>query len=72
YTKDPNRFPDAKRFDSVYAEDLWALDEWPNVIQEEAVRYALQFGIDIWIKHGRRPQAPGTLILSRPKSCIFV
>jgi len=72
YDRDPSAHEDAKKFDVIYAEDLWELEKWPGVIQEEAVRYALRFGIDIWVKHGRRPEVPGTLILCRTKKCIFV
>lgn len=72
YNCDPNKHEDARKFESVYAADLWELPEWPGVIQEDAVRYAMRCGIDIWIKHGRKPGAPGTLILCRPKECIFI
>jgi aspartate kinase len=72
YDKDPRECADARKFETIYAEDLWELDTWPGVIQEEAVRYAMKFGIDIWIKHGRQPEVPGTLILCRRKECVFV
>jgi aspartate kinase len=65
YDRDPRRFENAQRFDEVEASDLFAMDTFPNVIQQEAVAFAALRGVDIWIRSGFDPAAPGTKILCR-------
>jgi aspartate kinase len=65
YDKNPRQFPDATRFDEIRARELFDISPFPNVIQQEAVAYAAFRGVDIWIRTGFDPNAPGTLILCR-------
>jgi len=71
YDKDPNKFDNARKYDVIYAEDLLAMDPFPQVIQRQAVLYSMEHGIDIWIKSGSHPGTPGTLIVCRSKDCVF-
>ncbi len=72
YDQDPRKHGDAKRFDQIYAEDLLNMEPFPQVIQRQAVLCAMDYGVDIWIKSGCEPGKPGTLVICRPKECIFV
>ena len=72
YDRDPRKHEGATRYDEIYAEDLFKLDPFPQVIQQEAVNFAIRHGIDIWIKSGSEPGKPGSLIVCRRKGCIFV
>jgi len=63
YEADPRDHSDARRIAEVKAEDLLAWDPLPQVIQKEAVRYALTKGVDIWIRSGFDPDAPGSRII---------
>lgn len=65
YDRDPREYEDARRFDEIAAGDLFLLEKFPNVIQQEAVAYAAYRGIDIWIRSGFDPAAPGTKIICR-------
>jgi len=65
YDKDPNAFDDAKKIDEVNARDLLAWDPFPHVIQREAVAYAVESQVDIWIRSGFAPEIPGTFIRCR-------
>jgi aspartate kinase len=71
YDKDPRVHADARKQDTIYAEDLLNIEPFPQVIQRQAVLCAMDYGIDIWIKDGSQPGLPGTLIVCRPKDCIF-
>ncbi len=65
YTKDPRVHVDAEKLGEVRASELLSWDPFPQVIQKEAVQYAVQQGVNIWIKSGVDAQAPGTLIICR-------
>jgi aspartate kinase len=65
YDKDPRKFADAKKFDEVTAETLFGMQPFPQVIQKEAVQYAVEQKVDIWIRSGSNPALPGTRILCR-------
>jgi aspartate kinase len=65
YDKDPNRYDDARKLDEIKASDLLTWDPFPQVIQKEAVLYAVERGVDIWIADGFDPQKTGTLIRCR-------
>jgi aspartate kinase len=65
YTKDPRVHADAEKLGEVRASELLSWDPFPQVIQKEAVQYAVQQGVNIWIKSGVDAQAPGTLIICR-------
>lgn len=65
YDKDPNKYDDAVKLDAVTASELFTWDPFPQVIQKEAVEYAVERGVDIWIRDGFDPQKPGTLIQCR-------
>jgi aspartate kinase len=72
YDRDPRQNPDARKFAEIYAEDLLNIEPFPRVIQRQAVLFAMEHAIDIWIKSGTEPGKPGTLIICRPKECVFV
>ena len=65
YDKDPRAYPDAQKLDQVKASELLTWDPFPQVIQKEAVEYAVSQGINIWIRSGQDASLPGTLILCR-------
>ena len=65
YDKDPRAYAEAQKLDQVEARELLTWDPFPQVIQKEAVQYAVEQGVNIWIRSGQDPQAPGTLILCR-------
>ena len=71
YEKDPRKHTDATKFEEIYAEDLLEIEPFPQVIQRQAVLYALEHNIDIWIKSGTEPGIAGSLIVGRPKACVF-
>jgi aspartate kinase len=62
YDKDPNTFDDAQKLDDVAASELFTWDPFPNVIQREAVEYAVEAGVDIWVRSGFDAELSGTLI----------
>ncbi|HEY3397671.1 MAG TPA: hypothetical protein VGM19_08435 [Armatimonadota bacterium] len=66
YDKDPRAHSDAKKLAEVTAEELFTWEPFPQVIQREAVEYAVEQGIDIWICSGVNPDVPGTRIICRP------
>jgi aspartate kinase len=68
YSKDPRRHNDAVKYDEVTADALFAMDPFPQVIQREAVQYAVQQAVDIWVRSGTDPKIPGTKILCRPRA----
>jgi len=65
YDKDPNRHDDARKLEEIRADELLSWDPFPQVIQREAVLYAVARGIDIWIADGFDPHKAGTLIRCR-------
>lgn len=65
YDKDPSMHADARKYDEVQAADLLTWDPFPQVIQREAVMYARERGIDIWIRDSFDPLIPGTKIVCR-------
>jgi len=65
YDKDPRAHHDAQKLDQVEARELLTWDPFPQVIQKEAVQYAIEQGINIWIRSGQDPRAAGTLIICR-------
>ncbi len=66
YDRDPRKYPDAKKFEpEVKARILFELPEFPNVIQQEALAYAVYRNIDIWIRSGFDPDVPGTKIICK-------
>jgi len=65
YTKDPNKYDDAVKLSEITATELFSWDPFPQVIQKEAVQYAVERGVDIWIRDGFDPNKPGTLIKCR-------
>lgn len=62
---DPRENERACQLDEVSAEELFTWDPFPRVIQREAVEYACERGVDIWIRSAFEPEAPGTLIRCR-------
>lgn len=65
YDKDPNKYDDAVKLNEIAASELFTWDPFPQVIQKEAVQYAVERGVDIWIRDGFDPNKPGTLIRCR-------
>ena len=65
YDKDPNVYPDAAKLTDVKASELLQWEPFPQVIQREAVVYAVDRGVDIWICDGFSANKPGTLIKCR-------
>lgn len=67
YDKDPNAYADARKLDEVTANELFTWQPFPHVIQKEAVEYAVESKVDIWIRSGFSAELPGTLIRCREK-----
>ncbi len=65
YDKDPNAYNDAKKIDHVTADELMTWDPFPRVIQQEAVEYAVENRVNIWIRSGFDPELSGTFIKCR-------
>jgi len=65
YDKDPNTYADARKLDHIDGQQLLTWEPFPQVIQREAVEYALRCGVDIWIRDGFDASARGTLIACR-------
>ncbi|MGE5530973.1 MAG: hypothetical protein ACM3VW_02490 [Bacteroidota bacterium] len=65
YDKDPNKYADATKISEITATELLKWDPFPQVIQKEAVEYAVERGVDIWIRDGFDANKPGTLIRCR-------
>ena len=65
YDKDPNTYEDAEKLDEISAEELLKWDPFPQVIQKEAVIYACERGVDIWICDGFDNDVRGTVIRCR-------
>lgn len=62
---DPCENEDACQLEEVTAEELFTWDPFPRVIQREAVEFACERGVDIWIRSAFDPEAPGTIIRCR-------
>ncbi|MBU0607332.1 MAG: hypothetical protein KKI08_05565 [Armatimonadetes bacterium] len=65
YTKDPNTYDDAEKLSEITASELLQWSPFPQVIQKEAVLYACERGVDIWIRDSFDANIPGTLIRCR-------
>ncbi len=65
YDSDPKVNPKAQRLTEVTAQELLSWPQSPKVIQRESVEYAIQQGINIWIRSGFEPDRPGTCIICR-------
>jgi len=65
YDKDPNLHPDARKIEAIGAVELLGWHPFPQVIQREAVLYACERQVDIWIRDGFDPDLPGTRITCR-------
>ncbi len=65
YSRDPDKYEDAWKYQEITAAELFSWEEFPQVIQREAVEYACEHGVDIWIRSGFEADAPGTLIKCR-------
>ncbi len=63
YDRPPSVYDDAQKIEEVDGRELFQWPEFPQVIQQEAVEYALGCGIDIWIRSGFDPELPGTRII---------
>lgn len=67
YDCDPNiHGEDACKLGEVTAAELLAMEEdCPQVIQREALAYACERGVNIWIRSAFEPESEGTLIICR-------
>lgn len=65
YDRPPRNHSDAHRFDVISAGDVFAIEPFPSVVQPEALAYAVCRGVDIWIRDGFDPSAPGTKIICK-------
>jgi aspartate kinase len=65
YDKPPDRYSMAHKFDVIPAGDVFKIEPFPAVIQPEALAYAVYRGINIWIRDGFDPEAPGTQIICK-------
>ncbi len=63
YDRPPAVYDDAQKIGEINGRELLQWPEFPQVIQKEAVEYALDYGIDIWIRSGFDPEATGTRII---------
>ncbi len=64
----PPEDPDAIKIDQITGTELlqkFKGEKWPQVIQKEAVEFALEKGVNIWIRSGFEPETPGSLIICR-------
>ncbi|MGI5818442.1 MAG: hypothetical protein ACOX9R_10160 [Armatimonadota bacterium] len=66
YDCDPNvHGEDACKLGKVTASELLAMEDCPQVIQREALAYACERGVNIWIRSAFEPEKEGTLIICR-------
>lgn len=65
YDRDPRIYPDARKLEQIRASELLTWDLFPQVIQKEAVEYAVDQGVNIAIRSSLDPNIPGTLIICR-------
>jgi len=66
YDCDPNIHGDeACKLGKITAAELLALEDCPQVIQREALAYACERGVNIWVRSAFEPEKDGTLIICR-------
>lgn len=66
YDCDPRIHGEAAcKLGEVTAEELLAMKDCPQVIQEEALKYACECAVNIWIRSAFEPEQEGTLIICR-------
>lgn len=64
YDCDPRCNENACKLSKVTAEELFAMDPFPQVIQREALEYACRRKINVWIRSAFEPDREGTLIIT--------
>jgi aspartate kinase len=65
YDKDPETHSDAVKIKKITATELLKWKPFPQVIQKEAVEYAQEERIDIWIRSGLKAGVAGSKIICR-------
>jgi aspartate kinase len=66
YDCDPNVYGDeACKLGRITAAELLAMEDCPQVIQREALEYACEQGVNIWIRSAFEPEQEGTLLICR-------
>lgn len=66
YDCDPNIHGDnARKLGKVTASELLTMEDCPQVIQREALEYACQRGVNVWIRSAFDPEKEGSLIICR-------
>lgn len=65
YDKDPNEFDDARKLHIVNGREMVEWDPFPKIIQRDAVEYALESNINIFVRSGFDPDLSGTEIVCR-------
>jgi len=66
YDCDPHVYGDeACKLGKVTASELLAMEDCPQVIQREALQYACERGVNVWIRSAFEPEKDGTLIICR-------
>ena len=66
YDCDPNVYGDeACKLGKITASELLAMEDCPQVIQREALQYACERGVNIWVRSAFEPEKDGTLIICR-------
>jgi aspartate kinase len=66
YDCDPNvHGEDACKLGKVTAAELLAMEDCPQVIQREALAYACERGVNVWIRSAFEPEKEGTLLICR-------
>ena len=63
YDRDPHAGPNAQKLTEVSGRELLDWEDFPRVIQREAVEYALEQKVDIWIRSGFDASIAGTRII---------
>ncbi len=63
YDRDPSVHEEARKLGEVDGRELLEWPKFPQVIQREAVEYALQQKVDIWVRSGFDPQVSGTRVV---------
>lgn len=64
YDRDPHSTAAAHKLSRVTAEELFAMDPFPKVIQREALQYACRRQVNVWIRSAFEPAREGTLIIT--------
>jgi aspartokinase len=64
YDRDPHSTAAAHKLSQVTAEELFAMDPFPKVIQREALHYACRRQVNVWIRSAFEPAREGTLIIT--------